>query len=108
MTPNDDLPVPGPRPSRGFPPRQGSQRTVEQIIDIPVSRTRHGGGLPGVHLQQGSTTRGGARDAWLRRGDEELEARLYAELDALQAHYLELSPQQLDRFTEILEELEQL
>ena len=51
MTPNDDLPVSGPRPSSGFPPRQGSQRTVEQIIDIPVSRTRHGGGLPGVHLQ---------------------------------------------------------
>ena len=29
---NVDLPVLGPRPSRGFRPRQGSQRTVEQII----------------------------------------------------------------------------
>ena len=57
VAPNDDLPVPGSRRSRGFPPGQGSQRTVEQIIDIPVSRTRHGGGLPGVHLQQGSTAR---------------------------------------------------
>ena len=59
VTPNDDVPVPSPRPSRGFPPRQGSQRTVEQVIDIPVSRTRHGGGLPGFHLEQGSTARGG-------------------------------------------------
>ena len=32
VAPNDDLPVPGSRPSRGFPTRQGSQRTVEQII----------------------------------------------------------------------------
>ena len=39
MEQNVDVPVPGPRPSRGFPPRQGSQRTAEQIIDIPVSRT---------------------------------------------------------------------
>ena len=60
---NVGLPVPRPRPSR----RQGSQRTVEQIIGFPVSRTRDGGGLPGVHLQWGSTARGGARDAWLRR-----------------------------------------
>ena len=59
---NVDLPVHGPRPSRGFRPRQGSQRTVEQIIGFPVSRTRDGGGLLGVHLQQGSTARGGARE----------------------------------------------
>ena len=47
VAPNIDFPVPGPRPSRGFPPRQGLQRTVKQIIDIPVSRTRDDGGLPG-------------------------------------------------------------
>ena len=46
--------------------------------------------------------------AWPRRGDEELEARLYAELDALQANYLELSPRQLDRFDEILRDLSRL
>ena len=44
------LPVPSPRPSRGFHPIQGSQRTVEQVIDIPVFRTRHGEGLLGVHF----------------------------------------------------------
>ena len=39
---------------------------MEQIIDIPVSRTRHGGGLPGFHLEQGSTSRGGSclRPSW--------------------------------------------
>ena len=47
-----------------------------------------------VFLQQGSTARGGAHTC----GDEELEASLCAELDAIQANYLELSPQQLDRF----------
>ena len=60
MEQNVDLPVPGPRPSRGFPPGQGLQRKVEQIIDFPVSRTRDGGGLPGFHLEQSSTARGGA------------------------------------------------
>ena len=75
VEPNIDFAVPGSRPSRGFHPRQGSRRTVEQIIDIPVSRTRDGGGLPGVHLQQGSTARGGAH-AWLRRGVEELQTEL--------------------------------
>ena len=58
-----------------------------------------------VDLEQGSTARGGAH-AWLRRGDEDLEAMLCAELDALQANYLEFSPQ--PRFTEILQELQQL
>ena len=94
VTPNDDLPSSRSSSQSWFPPRQGSQRTVEQIIDIPVSlRTRHGGGLLGVRPRQGSTARGGAH-AWLRRGDEELGARLYAELDALQAIDW-LSPQQM-------------
>ena len=90
-----------------FPPGQGSQRTVEQVIDIPVSRTRHGGGLPGVHLQQGSTARGGARAAWLRRGAEDLEARLEAELEELKAVSAAsgLSPQQQDRLDEVHREI---
>ena len=107
VAPNDVLPVPGPRPSRGFHPGQGLHRTVEQNIVFPVSRTRHGGGLPCVYPQQGSTARGGAH-AWLRRGDEELVTRLYAELDALQDNYLELSPQQMDRYDEILREISRL
>ena len=48
----------------------------------------------------------GGAHARLRRGDEEFEARLYAELDAVQAIYCELSPQQMGRFDEILRELE--
>ena len=81
MTSNDDLPVPGPRPSRGFPAEQGLQRTVERIIDIPVSRMRHGGGLPGV----------------------EFEARLEAELEELLAISAAsgLSPQQQDLLDEV-------
>ena len=93
---NVDIPAPSFRSRR-------ARRTAEQNVDIPVRRSRAHGGL------QGSTARVGAQGAsWLRRGDEELEARLYAELDALQANYLELSPQQMDRFDEILRELEQL
>ena len=85
VTSNDDLPVPGPRPSRGFPPGQGLQRTVERIIDIPVSRMRDGGGLPGV----------------------EFEARLEAELEELLAISAAsgLSPQQQDRLGEVHREI---
>ena len=93
---NVDIPAPSFRSRR-------ARRTAEQSVDIPVRRSRAHGGL------QGSTARGGAQGAsWLRSGSEELEARLYAELGALQANYLELSPQQLDRYDEILWELEQL
>ena len=85
VTPNDDLPVPGPRPSRGFPPGQGLQRTMERIIDIPVSRLRDDGGLP----------------------DVELEARLEAELEELLAISAAsgLSPQQQDRLDEVHREI---
>ena len=85
VTPNDDLPVPGPRPSRGFPPGQGLLRTVERIIDIHVSRLRDDGGLP----------------------DVELEARLEAELEELLAISAAsgLSPQQQDRLDEVHREI---
>ena len=86
--PNDDLPVPGPRPSRGFPPGQGLQRTVERIIDVPVSRLRDDGVLP----------------------DFELEARLEAELEELLAISADsgLSPQQQDRLDEVHREIARL
>ena len=110
VAPIIDFPVPGPRPSRGFPPRQGLQRTVEQIIDIPVSRTRDDGGLPGFHHKQSSTARGGAHDAWLRRGAGDLEARLEAELEELLAisAVSGLSPHQQGRLDEVHREIARL
>ena len=109
MAPNDDFPVPGSRPSRGFPPRQGSQRTVGQTIDIPVSRTRHGGDLPGFHLEQGSTARGGATVTRRRIYYEDLQASLNAEYDELSAiGYARLSRWQMDRLHEILQELNEI
>ena len=83
---------------------------MERIIDIPVFRTRDGGGLPGVHLQQGSTARGGAHYALLRRDAEEHEARLEAELEELLAISADsgLSPQQQDRLDEVHREIARL
>ena len=110
VAPIIDFPVPGPRPSRGFLPRQGLQRTVEQIIDIPVSRTRDDGGLPGFHHEKSSTARGGAHDAWLRRGAGDLEARLEAELEELLAisAVSGLSPHQQGRLDEVHREIARL
>ena len=50
---NADIPVPGPRPSGVQIP---AWRTVEQIVDIPVSRTCAGGGLRRFSSGQGFAT----------------------------------------------------
>ena len=84
---------------------------VEQNVDIPVSRTRDDGGLPGahLHLHQGSTARGGAVVSRWRVDYEDLQASLNAEYDEISAiGYARLSRRQMDRLDEILQELNEI
>ena len=112
---NVDIPVPG---AQGFLLGQGSTafrgsggRGGHQGLLPGQSSTAFGGaarrgGHQGFHPEQGSTACGGADVSRLRVEEEEVQARLEAEQVALLAIGPELlSPQQMDRLTEVLRAL---